>query len=60
MEAFYPTNYHHGRDSKEFARRYAVQKTFLPDISGKRVLDIGCVRGDFLSYLLNTGSVFEP
>lgn len=60
MAAFYPADYHHGRDSEEFARRYTVQKTMLPDTSGKRVLDIGCARGDFLSYLLNTGSVFEP
>jgi SAM-dependent methyltransferase len=60
MAAFYPADYHHGRDSEEFARRYAVQKTLLPDISGKRVLDIGCARGDFLTYLLNTGPVFEP
>jgi SAM-dependent methyltransferase len=60
MAAFYPADYHHGRNSEEFARRYAVQKTLLPDISGKRVLDIGCARGDFLSYLLATGSVFQP
>jgi SAM-dependent methyltransferase len=59
MAAFYPADYHYGRDSEEFDRRYAVQKTLLPDISGKRVLDIGCARGDFLSYLLNTGLAFE-
>jgi len=58
--AFYSNDYHHGRESEEFSRRYSVQKTLLPNISGKRVLDIGCARGDFLSYLLNTGSVFEP
>jgi SAM-dependent methyltransferase len=59
MPAFYPADYHHGRDSEKFARRYVVQKTLLPDICGKRVLDIGCARGDFLSYLLNTGPIFE-
>jgi SAM-dependent methyltransferase len=60
MGAFYPTDYHLGRDDEKSIRRYALQKSLLPNISGKRVLDIGCARGDFLSYLLKTGIVFEP
>lgn len=59
MDGFYPAGYHSGRGPERLAKRYAVQKALLPDLSGKRVLDIGCARGDFLSYLLNTGAVFE-
>ena len=54
MGAFYPTDYHLGRGVEKFIRRYAVQKSLLPNISGKKVLDVGCARGDFLSYLLRT------
>ena len=60
MGAFYPIDYHVGRDGENFVRRYSVQKVLLPNISGKRVLDIGCARGDFLTYLLNTGIAFKP
>jgi ubiquinone/menaquinone biosynthesis C-methylase UbiE len=60
MGAFYPTDYHLGRGVEKFIRRYAVQKSLLPNISGKKVLDVGCARGDFLSYLLKTETEFEP
>jgi SAM-dependent methyltransferase len=60
MADFYPDDYHSGREPGLLSRRYDAQKAFLPDLSAKRVLDIGCARGDFLSYLLNCSSVFEP
>lgn len=52
MAAFYPQGYHDGRNGEEFLARYATQRSLLPSLVGKRVLDIGCARGDFLSFLL--------
>lgn len=53
MDAFYPKDYHHGRDTDAFTARYRRQKALLPSLAGKRILDIGCARGDFLSFLLD-------
>lgn len=53
MASFYPVDYHDYRDRKTFISRYREQARFLPDLAGKRVLDIGCARGDFLEYLLS-------
>ncbi len=50
MWAFYPSGYHR-RDDESHRRRYAIQAEFLPAIDGRRVLDIGCARGDFLIWL---------
>lgn len=59
MAAFYPPGYHDNRDTAESNKRYARQKAHLPKLEGKRVLDIGCARGDFLAYLLGDASDFE-
>lgn len=59
MADFYPSDYHSERDSAEHIRRYAVQKSLLPDLAGKHVLDIGCAKGDFLAYLLDSGLNFH-
>jgi len=50
MRQFYPAGYHR-RDTAEHEARYAVQAGFLPDLSGLRVLDLGCAAGDFLRFL---------
>lgn len=59
MADFYPPGYHEDRDGEAFLRRYAAQQARLPSLEGKRVLDVGCARGDFLSYLLGQGIDFE-
>ena len=59
MAAFYPEGYHDDRDSEAFRKRYEAQMAMLPDLSGANVLDIGCARGDFLSYLLDHGPAFQ-
>jgi SAM-dependent methyltransferase len=53
MADFYPRGYHDGRDAPSFRDRYRAQRAVLPPLGGKRVLDIGCARGDFLSFLLD-------
>lgn len=52
MASFYPPGYHDGRDDADAVRRYARQAALLPPVAGKRVLDVGCARGDFLAYLI--------
>lgn len=59
MAAFYPPGYHDGRNDAESFRRYAAQRPYLASLNDKRVLDIGCARGDFLAYLLDQGERFE-
>ncbi|QIL21421.1 class I SAM-dependent methyltransferase [Thermomonas sp. HDW16] len=59
MSSFYPTGYHDGRDHASYWPRYQEQQALLPELTGKRVLDIGCARGDFLSFLLDRGHDFE-
>lgn len=51
MEAFYPAGYHDNRNSETFLRKYEVMLEYLPDLRTGRVLDIGCARGDFLTFL---------
>ena len=53
MGAFYPAGYHAGRDAEAFIERYRRQGALLPPLAGRKVLDIGCARGDFLSFLLD-------
>jgi SAM-dependent methyltransferase len=52
MTRFYDTDYHEGRETEEQRKRYEQQLKLLPALSDENVLDIGCARGDFLSYLL--------
>jgi SAM-dependent methyltransferase len=59
MSSFYPAGYHDNRDSMDHRRRYAIQKSMLPDLSGKHVLDIGCASGAFLSFLLGSSPSFS-
>lgn len=54
MSEFYPSDYHSDRDSVEHLQRYSVQRQLLPELTGKAVLDIGCARGDFLTYLMDS------
>ncbi|NCC30466.1 MAG: class I SAM-dependent methyltransferase [Chloroflexia bacterium] len=51
MGRFYPTGYHDDRDTDLHWKRYERQSEYLPDLDGERVLDLGCARGDWLSYL---------
>jgi len=53
MARFYDAGYHEGRDSERHLRRYARQLAFLEPLAGRRLLDVGCARGDFLAYLLD-------
>src|SRR5687768_7239420 len=59
MAGFYPRDYHDHRDTPDHLRRYAIQRSLLPPLRGKRVLDIGCASGDFLAWLLDQGEPFE-
>ena len=59
MRHFYPRGYHDGRTTEACIRRYAVQAGILTNLTGARLLDIGCARGDFLSYLLRSGCRFD-
>lgn len=52
MSAYYPQYFFYGRNSEENKLRYEKQLKYLPDLSNKKVLDIGSARGDFLGYLL--------
>lgn len=53
MKLFYPFNYHDNRNTSEYLFRYKVQMDYLPKLNNETILDIGCARGDFLSYLKN-------
>lgn len=59
MSAFYPEGYHDQRNNEDSVRRYQVQQSMLPNLNGKKILDIGCAKGDFLSFLLQNGPEFE-
>lgn len=59
MARFYPGGYHDARDTAEHNARYKIQRSMIPKLEGKSVLDIGCARGDFLAYLLGTGEKFS-
>jgi SAM-dependent methyltransferase len=51
MKRFYPAQYYEERGGPDYIRRYEAQVRTLPDLNGRRVLDIGCARGDFLHFL---------
>lgn len=51
MADFYINNYHNNRDKNEFLRRYEYECDYLPKLTNEYVLDIGCAKGDFLSFL---------
>lgn len=53
MAQFYRKDYHEGRDSERHTRRYARQLKFMPPLDSQTWLDVGCARGDFLSYVLD-------
>jgi len=54
MRLFYPAGYHDDRDHPHHEARYIAQAKYLPKLANERVLDIGCARGDFLTYLKKT------
>lgn len=49
--AFYPADYHEHRDDQEHRRRYELQFSYISEFNGKRILDIGCARGDWLNFI---------
>lgn len=51
MANYYPKDYHENRNTPELVARYKAQTEYLPDLSNKIVLDIGCARGDYLNYI---------
>ncbi len=51
MAYYYPAGYHDNRDTEAFQKRYALQLEFLPALTGEKVLDIGCARGEWLHFL---------
>jgi len=51
MPLFYPAEFFAGRDSERFQKQYAVQLEFIPQLTGERVLDVGCAQGDWLDFL---------
>lgn len=53
MAVYYPEHYHEERNTEEHMNRYKRQSKYLLDLNYKKVLDIGCARGDFLAFLKN-------
>jgi SAM-dependent methyltransferase len=51
MPRFYPTGYHENRDDENHRKRYELQFSYINKFCGKRILDIGCARGDWLNYI---------
>jgi len=51
MKFYYPSDYHCNRNTEKENTRYLAQKKYLPNLDNKKVLDIGCARGDFLAFL---------
>lgn len=60
MSQYYPKDYHQDRNSEEHQIRYRNQSKFIPDLNHKKVLDIGCARGDFLGYLMQEYPSMTP
>jgi SAM-dependent methyltransferase len=50
-QLFYPPGYHDHRSSEEHRKRYEIQYSYVRDFVGKRILDVGCARGDWLNFL---------
>lgn len=53
MTQFYANNYHDNRDNDQSLERYKKQIEFIPTMTKESILDIGCARGDFLTFLKN-------
>jgi SAM-dependent methyltransferase len=51
MALFYPTDYHENRDDETHRTRYQLQFSYIQKFGGKRILDIGCARGDWLNFI---------
>lgn len=51
MAEFYPTDYHDNRNDEHHRKRYELQFSYINEFSGKRILDIGCARGDWLNFI---------
>jgi SAM-dependent methyltransferase len=51
MGCFYPPGYHHGRGDQVHLHRYKTQFEYIASFTGDKLLDIGCARGDWLSYV---------
>lgn len=54
MGKYYPDNYHAGRDDELHLERYKNQFSYIKSCKAKKILDIGCARGDWLSFLGKT------
>jgi len=52
MWHFYPSGYHDGRNDSAHQVRYETQFEYVAPFTAEKILDIGCARGDWLSYLL--------
>lgn len=51
MAGFYPEGYHDFRDDEHHRRRYELQFSYISHFEAKRVLDIGCAKGDWLNFI---------
>lgn len=59
MAQFYPDGYHEGRDDEVHRKRYELQLSYIQKYGGKRILDIGCAKGDWLNFIQNKWSDVE-
>lgn len=51
MGKFYPAGYHDNRNEKTHLQRYSAQFEYISKIEAANILDIGCARGDWLSFI---------
>jgi len=51
MRNFYPADYHDNRNEEKHLQRYSAQFDYISKIEATNILDIGCARGDWLTYI---------
>jgi hypothetical protein len=51
----YPDVYYEDRDTAFWMKKYQRRYSYIRNLPGDRILDIGCARGDFLNYIRRYG-----
>lgn len=48
---FYPKGYHENRNDERHRKRYEHQFSYIEGFEARRILDVGCARGDWLNFV---------